>query len=580
MTQSESAAIRAQMEEMLNKQKANMDRSRTASPSAVQPKSTDRAFDIENNTFYKVALDTKLTTDEKREAFVKALTYDLSGSENEKEENRARLAEFVVFKEYLMQESRKMSQHLIELNKSEAFATLHRVLGEMNGGILEFDESMAPLNNIIKAIFELRQHGKETINEMFGEIKADEVAEEEKKKNITEQEQAIAALKQQIVDNKAETAVQQGKKLFIVFGPLKADAKASVARLAAELAELEGKKAQAEIDLQTTKDTPASETRFKGLEAEKAQLQEFLKISAPEQRERLKRLADAANAFVDTTVETIDQVLGDLADHKVQITLLGDTNRNMKGLYALFGEVAAITETNNQAIRTQLAVAPENESLTAKNIRERRLEEVETFISDSNNTTLDTVQAYASLTEQAMKVKEQKDSTTESVNMAQWIRNTGAASVAGSLSAVVTVITSAALNEAGQHVEESIRLLEQKASVPVIQDQLRRASDMAKKADKYDELADRLDQYIQASRLVAEMTARGQELTSAAAKRVRTKADEAQETLNEIRSVQADNAIAGEFQEAARGKKTTQPAANSNSPKKTSGIDPRLAKLG
>jgi hypothetical protein len=114
--------------------------------------SSKKFASIEENVFYKTIF-AEGDPEAKRAAVARELAYNL---EDEKAENKTSLAEFELFKEWLMEQRKDMAQEIIKLTDTDAFSELKDVFDEMNLGLLDFENQMSPLTDILDAVYALR----------------------------------------------------------------------------------------------------------------------------------------------------------------------------------------------------------------------------------------------------------------------------------------------------------------------------------------------------------------------------------------------------------------------------------------
>ena len=143
-----------------------------ASAKTSAPAEDARFASIQSNAFYKVMFAEESRPEEKKSLVAKMLTF-----EGTKEQNRERIKEFELFKEYLQSQREAMAQEIIRLTDTETFAELKMVYDDLNTSLIEFDNKMRPLTDIIDAVYTLRTNGMTV--EAFQEIIRDRKREEE-----------------------------------------------------------------------------------------------------------------------------------------------------------------------------------------------------------------------------------------------------------------------------------------------------------------------------------------------------------------------------------------------------------------
>ena len=145
-----------------------------------------------------------------------------------KEEARERLEEFKRFKEYLQFERKRMAQQIIELTDTEAFAELKSVYDELNNALLSFEERIAPLTEIVDAVYTLRMNG--LTFDAFKEIVLDKEAETRLAALRAQQEADYKRLSDEISTVNERNAVLGEDKAFFGLGGTKKTAREEIAK--------------------------------------------------------------------------------------------------------------------------------------------------------------------------------------------------------------------------------------------------------------------------------------------------------------------------------------------------------------
>ena len=113
-----------------------------------------RFANIAANAFFKVMFAENTKPEAKRAEVAKLLTF-----EGTKEQNRERIKEFELFKEYLQSQREEMAQEIIRLTDTGTFSELKQVYDDLNSSLVDFDQKMQPLTDIIDAVYTLRTNG-------------------------------------------------------------------------------------------------------------------------------------------------------------------------------------------------------------------------------------------------------------------------------------------------------------------------------------------------------------------------------------------------------------------------------------
>lgn len=413
-------------------------------------KTEDTPFaNIEANAFIRILFQVELSPEQKREEIAKALTY--AGT---KEENRARVHEFELAKEFLQHSRSEMAQEIIRLTDTEAFSELKRIYDEINGALVDFDNKMRPLTEIIDAVYTLRTNG-EALN-AFREIQEDRDREKARQDSRRACEDEAARLGADLDRMDREIATESQKKSFFGLGGIKAD---SQERINALRADVTGKREALE-DVRsriTALNSEATEAANKVGEyaAEKAKLRELLDISTDAHQKRQEDLVNAALHFVTTAKERIGAVRSHLGTMNGQVENLGDANNQILRVYAILNEGIRGAEKANQGIRATLAPVPE-EDLIAKMTREEKLSGIDSHIKLLDSSAADTMMTYTDLTTQAIRINAMKDSNDEQITGVRAMHAQGVAGVADRLSVVLQAVSSAAINESSSMARDTL----------------------------------------------------------------------------------------------------------------------------
>lgn len=420
---------------------------------AVELVEDARFADIEGNTFFKIMFDEKLEPEQKRDAVAQALTYT---TEQTKEENKARLEAFTLFKEWLQFERKKLSMALMDLIDTEAMGELKDVYDQLNSGVLEFEGRMKPLTEIIDAVYQLRMAGNTL--EVFREIKEDMKADEEQKKLLAEQEAKLRGLNDKIYGYQQEIATLGEQKGLFGFGGVKKAAREGIA-----LKEVDITNTRSEIDAlsaeieETRKQAFARESKFAEFAEQKRKLKELLDISSEEHKERQKDLVSAAKSYVSSTETRVASVMAHLDGMSGQIENQVEGTSGMQTAYTIMNAGIKQATDNNQTLRTSLQEVPAGETDIGKLSREKKLGYVENFITDINDAQVDTQSTLGDLTTQMVRINSMRDANRQQMTKTRAMHSSSVAGVADRLQTVLQAVSMAAVNESSEMAAQSLR---------------------------------------------------------------------------------------------------------------------------
>jgi hypothetical protein len=529
-----SGATDPKLQELLDRQKEANKRQQASRPRTTAPSSSQRTqknFDLNNNTFAKIVFNKELDPKEKRDAIVSALTFDKDAP---KEENQKRLKEFENFKEYLQDERKKMALDIIELSDTDAFAELHEMFKEMSGALIEFDESLEPLTAILDAVYTLRMQGKEVTTDVIKEIKEDKEAQAKRDEELATAQASLTEKKEKFDANKKEiNHLSTQKRFFGLFGGLKPEAEAGIKNLTEEQTTLEADIAAEQAALKELKESPLTETQFAEFAAEKEKIRELLDISSEEHKERQKRLVAAAQNFVNTTSERGERVLAHIGALGEHLDTLGDANRGITGIYSILSDASARANEQNRTVKDDLEIPPEGkeESNIEKTLRENKLKDVKEHIVASDRSTQDTKKTLADLTGQSSRIMTMKNANIEQITKARELTSSGVAGVADGLSSTLSIISAAALNESAEMARNTVDQMNDRTDRHSQEESLRQADSLSDQTDDLLKAIDRLSNYKETSKIVADTTQANLESAKAETERLHQELKDAREEI-------------------------------------------------
>lgn len=527
----------------------------------AQTKTDDKYSDIKTNTFYKIIFNEELAPEQKKEEVTKALTFKL---EDTKEQNMTRLKEFTEFKEYLQFERKRMAQEIIKLTDTGAFSELKQVYDELNGAVLDFENRMTPLTDIIDAVYKLRLAGGETVLGVFKEIKQDQAAEEQRKKDLIDKQARLDGLQGQIGNVNGDLAVLQNSRKhrkFFGLGGLKDEAIREIEAKKTELADIDASVSKTVEELEALKDpNKARATEYAQFAEQKNKLRELLDISSEEHKDRQKALVGAAQNFVNSTSERVGSVLGHLDGMGDQIEGLFNVNSGMQSIYAIVSEGSREAADANAKVRDTLQPPADGskESAIKQMERESKKMAVEDHVSALGASTVDTEKTFADLSTQGFRIKSMKDANREQIAKTRELHSSGVAGVADRLSTVLQAVSAAALNESAEMAKQTLGTMNDKTNKVAMQEAIRSAMGIKDTNDGLNKAIEDLASYSEAIKATSQISREG--LTEM--KDILANLQE--KTLEVQKEVKASIGIAAEVSEANGG--NAKPAANEDKP--------------
>lgn len=501
-----------------------------------------RFANISANSFFKVMFAENTKPEAKRAEVAKLLTF-----EGTKEENRERIKEFELFKEYLQSQREEMAQEIIRLTDTGTFSELKQVYDDLNTSLVEFDERMQPLTDIIDAVYTLRTNGMTL--EAFQEILRDRRREEELVRTKKAKQTEFEGLKTSVDRINSDIAALGENRSFFGLGGVKEEARVAIARKNVELKTISETLTRLSGELtELDKQTP-TESELGEYAEQKKKLRELLDISADEHKERQKALVDSAVNFVNTAKARVGSVREHLGQMNSQVENLFDANNMMGTVYAIMNEGIKDAAEGNQKTRDTLQPPTEGaEDLIAKMAREQKKMAVEQHISMLDASAADTMATYADLTSGAIRIKTMKDAVDQQSIRARTMHSQGISGVADRLSVVLQAISSAALGEASAMAKDTLQQMAQNTNKVAQKESIRIAMGIEEQNSDLAKAIDDLGAYGEVVRAATNITREG--LTD-----MRSKLDElkklAEDVHGDVQDAIAVNADVARPQKAA-----------------------------
>ena len=428
-------------------------RAGTAASKQSAAQAEDAQFaNIQSNAFFKVMFAEESRPEEKKAAVAKMLSF-----EGTKEQNRERIREFELFKEYLQSQREAMAQEIIRLTDTETFSELKMVYDDLNSALIEFDEKMRPLTDIIDAVYTLRTNGLTV--EAFQEIIRDRKAEEKLRAEREGKQLELTKLKARIDQLTMDNAIQAEKKSFFGFGGITEEARQQIAKNDLELSDIHSRLNVLGTEIAELDKQVPSESQLGEFAEQKKKLRELLDISTDEHKQRQQDLVKSALNFVNTAkarVGAVRQHLGKMGD---QVENLADANNVMGTVYAVMNEGIKAAGAENLKLRESLQMAAPGEDTIAQMTRDQKRMAIEQHMTLLDASASDTMATYADLTSGAIRIKTMKDAVDQQSIRARTMHSQGISGVADRLSVVLQAVSSAALGEASAMAKDTLQMM-------------------------------------------------------------------------------------------------------------------------
>lgn len=498
---SESKSTQDILDQALNRKKR--DKSSSESKETATRTTDPKFAKIEANSFYKIVF-AEGDPEEKKDEIAKVLAYDLS---SEKSDNKEKLAEFELFKEWLMDQRKDMAQEIINLTDTDAFSELKDVFDEMNQGLLDFEKQMSPLTQILDAVYKLRMASDGAMFNVFKEIQDDKAEEARIAKLRVEQDQRLGSLTRDVDQIEMQIARLEGEKSWFGLGGIKADALEKIRARQLQLENHNQEITGLTAEIANTKFT--RKTEFAEFEEEKAKLRELLDISSEEHKQRQQGLVDSANNFVTVADTRTSSVLEHLEGINDQIERLGDSNSGLRSVYAIISEAVEDAEEVNKTTRGGLLDESADESNIAKMRRENAKMAVEDHITALTAAKVDTMGTFGDLTAESYRIKAMKDSNDGQVSKTRSLNSKGVSGVASRLSTVLQGVSMAALSESSEVAQMTLERMNTQTNMMAQQEALKNAMGINQENDALVKAIEELESYGKVARAATDISREG-----------------------------------------------------------------------
>jgi hypothetical protein len=481
---------------------------RTAETPSREPAQAikDKRFaQIEGNPFYRIVFG-EGDPEAKKAEIAKVLAYDVAA---DRADNKERLAAFELFKEWLMDQRKDMAQEIINLTDTDAFAELKDVFDQMNQGLLDFESKMAPLTDILDAVYRLRMASNGAMFDVFREIQEDKEEEARIRALRLEQDEELQKLNAKVNSLQEDMTVLRGQRSWFGLGGIKKRALEQIAKRETELEAERRRVEQLTNEIENTSFTRQSQ--YAEFAEEKRKLRGLLDISSEEHKQRQQALVDCANDFVRTAETRTADVLQHLEGINGQVDRLSDSNGGMRSVYAIISEAVEEAEGSNTGVRDGLLAAPEGESNIAQMNREDQKMAVEDHITALTAAKVDTLGTFSDLTAESYRIKSMKDSNNSQVAKTRSLNSKGVSGVASRLSTVLQGVSMAALSESSEVAQMTLERMNEQTNRITQKEALKNAMGISQENDALVKAIEELESYGKIARAATEISREGYE---------------------------------------------------------------------
>ncbi|GGF50489.1 hypothetical protein SAMN05216376_11031 [Mameliella alba] len=424
-----------------------------------EPSGAERSFAaIQDNTFYKIMLDEGLAPQDKLARVTQALTFT-----DDRSEARENLSEFNAFKEYLQFERKRMAQEIIALTDTEAFGELKDVFEQINTALLTFEDQIAPLTDIVDAVYTLRMNG--VTYDIFEELLRERELEKERTTKKADLKQTLSQLESKVRGLKTDNGMLREDKGFFGLGGTKKSALEKIAANDALIDEHTDAMQSLLDEIKILETQAPANSEFAEFAAEKEKLRELLDITSDEHKARQEALVGSAQDFIDTTENRVSSVLGHFTKMNGQIDNLDEANFTMRSMYAILSDATKQVDGANETRRQQIRSAIDAAESDLERLGQERLErDINDYISNLGRSNVDTTSVLAELTASGHRIHSMKDANAQQVAKTRQLHTSGVAGVADQLSTVLQAVSAAALGESSEAAKMSLERMNRTTS--------------------------------------------------------------------------------------------------------------------
>lgn len=494
------------------------------------------------NIFARIMLNPNLSPEAKRDEMVSAMTFS---KESTKEENRAKLEAFTLFKEYLQEQRKVLNREGIKLQDTEAFAELQSVIDDMTKSSLEFQDRIKPLLDVLTAVFEIRKHDK--ITDVYKEIQSDKAWLEEQSKTLADLKNDLESRRQRLNELDYEKARLSEDRTLFGLGPIRQKSKERIAEIEsvdhAQLSEsvsqtIENIRQQRiRMDAGRNSDNPE-------LVRQKEVLREFLDLTKEENRDRQRALIDAGVKYVDTSDQRLKSVLHTLGRLGKHAEVVSDTNGMLRNVHLIMDESLKSVNKKNAGLKSELLSAAADESPIARMTREEKLNELNEHITLTDDGAVDIANSIGGLTKHAVQIQAYKDTLRNESGSTKRLHLEGVSQMGEQLMSVISAISAAATTESRSVAANNFAKMAEQNQTIISQEVVRNATNIELEAKQIAKLVGELQDYGDVLSASSEIANQGYGRMRETVDAIRKVSGAVQGAINELVSDRASAGIA------------------------------------
>lgn len=412
-----------------------------------QPQVEQKQVDITSNPIARIVLDPKLEPEQRVTQLAGALSPE---TETEQAAQRKALEET---REFIATKRAAAARRQIELASTTIFAKVKSVIGGMQQGVVDFDNTMKPMTDDLQVIFDLRTSGK--MNQTVASISEDRVKELEWEKRHFDIDRDSASINGDVKHiNGLIAKLQEDKNIF---GSVKKSAMMQIVSHQEHL-----KVCKEEIDaLKVKYDALVAEQKEyddkHGEDKEiKAKLRKMLDISGEEYVKKMEKVIQDALNFIDTSKKEVGELRDELGDLDEQAAAQIRINSQLKLVTAILDKGIDKAQEINVSKVKSLTVAPEGEDMLSTVTRTQKKNDIERFVAALKGTSTSVKGTVSALTDDAISANNFSQIVADQRINIQELHSEGIASVTSNLSQTINAFNAAALNEGAENARQAM----------------------------------------------------------------------------------------------------------------------------
>lgn len=413
----------------------------------LQPKQEVKQIDITANPIARIVLDPKLEPEQRVSQLADALSPE---TEVEQAAQRKALEET---REFIASKRAAAARKQIELASTTIFAKVKQVIGGMQQGVVNFDNTMQPMTDDLQVIFDLRTSGK--MNQTVADISKDRVVEADWEKRHQDIDQKSASINSDVKHlNKEIVVLQQDKNIF---GSIKKAAATDIALKQEQLKQLSSdmdeQKKLYDALMREQKDYEEKHGEDKEI---KEKLRRMLDISGDEYIKKMEKVIQDALSFIDTSKTDVGELRTELGDLDEQAANQIRINGQLKLVTAILDKGIDKAQEINVGKVKSLAIAPVDEDMLSQVTRTQKKNDVERFVAALKGTSTSVKGTVSALTDDAISANNFSQIVADQRINIQELHSEGIASVTSNLSQTINAFNAAALNEGAENARQAM----------------------------------------------------------------------------------------------------------------------------